>query len=92
MSTRCCDVDACSGERHDPEALVLYENGEVYRGGFETNKRVGAALWTDAKGNIFRGRYLNDEKDLSDWTCHQIYLSGRNSVLFPNGLYVCVKT
>ena len=65
-----------SGERQDANATVKYNNGEVYIGAFVREKREGEAVWTDAKGNVFRGRYKDNEKDLSSWTCHQTYNNG----------------
>ena len=64
------------------QATCKYENGDVYIGGFQHDKRVGDAIWTDVKGNVFRGRYKDNEKDLSSWTCHQIYDNG-NALFLP---------
>ncbi len=65
-----------AGARTDPKAVVHYENGEVYEGGFLNDVRTGPAKWWDAKGNTFVGAYKDNEKDLSSWTCHQIYANG----------------
>jgi hypothetical protein len=71
------------GVRQDDRAVVEYDNGERYEGAFVKDRRHGAARWTDSKGQLFVGRYVNDEKDLSKWHGRVLHDNGTGAAVCP---------
>ena len=49
------------GERHGQGRLV-WKNGDVHEGGFADDRPHGNAVYTDRRGNVFRGRYENGKR------------------------------